>query len=239
MAHDAFAKQLPESMAGPVRAFTETIQQLAGQKALALTLFGSIVAGAFDAKRHNVKSVLVMETVDLEFLRTLSKAGPRLGKARISAPLIMTPDYITASLDTFPLEFLEIKQQHLCVFGQDYFADLTLGAPQVRHQCERELKTILLGMRQALLGAAGRESILGEIETEVAERLTRTLRGMLWLQGQEPASVREVVAAVEASLKRNLGGLRSAIDELGRHGWEEFKELYGDVDALRTYIDAW
>lgn len=230
---------LPESMLQPVRAYVETIQQLAGQKALALTLFGAVVSSDFDAKRETAKSVLVMETVDLDILRTLSKAGPRLGKTHISAPLIMTPDYIAASVDTFPLEFLEIKQKHLAVFGQDYFAELSLDATHIRHQCERELKTLLIGMRQALLASTGRQRILGEIETDVAERLLRTLRGMLWLHNQEPAPVREIVEMVEATVKRPLSGVRSAIDERGQHGWDQFKQLYEDIDALRTYVDAW
>ena len=69
-----------------------------------------------------------------------------MGKAKIAAPLIMTQDYIQNSLDSFPLEFLEIQQHHLCLFGQDSFAELSFYQPHLRLQCERELKSMLIGM---------------------------------------------------------------------------------------------
>jgi len=34
----------------------------------------------------------------------------------------MTPDHIRRSLDTFPLEMLEIQQQNALLFGKDFSA---------------------------------------------------------------------------------------------------------------------
>lgn len=232
--------QLPASMRQPIQAYAQTVQSLAGGNALALTLYGAIAAGVFDPKLHTARSVVVLDRLDLEMLRSLAKEGPRMGKARIAAPLIMTPDYITASMDSFPLEFLEIQMRHLCVFGRDYFQDLALQENHVRLQCERELKTILIGMRQSLLAAAGKEKLLGEIEADVAERLVRTLRGLLWLHGQRDATpAAQAVSEIEHSINRELPGVRGAIRVGKEHGWSEFKTLYDDVDALRTVVDAW
>lgn len=227
-------------MQNSIRQYTDGVKELAGGNGLALTLFGAIAAGTFDPKRHTARSVLVLQTVDLEMLRRLAKDGTRLGKARIAAPLIMTPEYINASADTFPLELIEIKQCHLCVFGEDYFEELAFHDPHIRLQCERELKTILIGMRQGLLAAAGREKLFGTIEADVAERLVRTLRGLLWLHGQkEPKPVVQALAEIETSFKRQLPGVRLAIEEGGQHGWEEFRSLYDDIEALRSLADAW
>ena len=93
-----------ESMRQPIQQYAEQVRALAGDNALALTLFGSIAAGSFDMKRHTARNVLVLQSIDLELLRGLAKHGSKHGKARIAAPLIMTPGYITASLDTFPLQ---------------------------------------------------------------------------------------------------------------------------------------
>ncbi len=231
---------VPEAMREPVRRYAETLRGLAGDNARSLTLFGAVAAGVFSPRTHTARSVFVVGAVDLEMLRRLARQGPRLGKARIEAPLVMTPEYIGASVDTFPLEFLEIAQRHVCVFGEDYFRELPLQAADVRHQCERELKTIQIGMRQALLAAAGRDKALTTVEVDVGERLLRSLRGLLWLHGDAaPGPAADTVAAIESGIRRPLPGVRSAIDHRSRHGWDEFKTLYSDVDALRTHIDAW
>ena len=240
MSEDYNLEGVPETMRAPLQRYARTLEELAGDSARSLTLFGAVAAGTFNPRSHTARSVFVVETVDLEMLRRLARQGPRLGKARIAAPLIMTPEYIEASLDTFPLEFLEIAQQHILVFGEDPFRELPLQAADVRHECERELKTIQMGLRQALLAAAGRDRALTTVEVDVGERLLRSLRGLLWLHGEiGPRAAMDTVAAIEEGIHRSLPGVRSAADDRAHHGWEEFKTLYADVDALRTHIDGW
>lgn len=233
-------EQIAHKMQEPLRKFGNRVQTLAGSNCLAVTVFGAIATPRFDPARHTAKSVVVLLRVDLGMLRLLAQEGAKLGKAKIAAPLIMTPDYIQASLDTFPLEFLEIQQCHICLVGPDHFTDLTFADTHVRHQCERELKTILIAMRQGLLAAAGREKLFGTIESDVAERLVRTLRGLLWLHGQrEFLPGIQAVEQVEQQVDRSLSGVRDAVNQSGRHGWEEFCRLYDDIEALKTFVDRW
>ncbi len=233
-------KRVPESMRGPIEEYTGLVRELAGGSAKALTLFGAIVAGSFDPSRHTARNVLVVAQVDLSVLKKLAGHGARLGKASISAPLIMTPEYIKTSLDTFPLELLEISQKHVTIFGQDYFEDLSFDADHVRLQCERELKVILIGLRQGLLAAAGREKFISALEMDAGEGLTRTLRGLLWLKGDKDAKpATDVIAAIEKLTERKLPGIRTALDTSAHHGWDELDTLYRDVEALGEIANAW
>ncbi|MHC4063474.1 MAG: hypothetical protein ACYSUI_03085 [Planctomycetota bacterium] len=232
--------RITESLRLPIRQYAGLVRDIAGPNAGALTLFGPVVAGVFDPKRHAVKSVLVLKAVDLPILRRLAEHGAKLGKARISAPLIMTPEYIKASLDTFPLELLEIQQQHLNLFGEDHFGDLTFDEAHIRLQCERELKVVLIGLRQGLLAATGKEKFLGGLEMNLGEALMRTLRGLLLLKGQRQAKPAvAVIAEVEKITERKLLGVRQALDASATHGWSEFESLYRDVEALGELADAW
>ena len=231
---------IAEPMRPPIRTLADLVRKLAGNHAKSLTLFGAIAAGSFDATRHTVRSVLIVDAVDLSVLRRLAEHGAKLGKAHVSAPLIMTPQYITDSLDTFPLELIEIHQNHITVFGEDHFADLSFDDGHVRLQCERELKVLLIGLRQGLLAAAGREKVLAELEVNMAENLLRTLRGMLWLKGRREAQpATEVIVEVENLVQRKLPGVRAAVDREAAHDWGQFESLYRDVEALGATVDAW
>lgn len=234
------APGLPASMRAPVQEYVDLIRTLAGVRALALTVFGPVLSGCFDPRRHTVQSVLVVDEIDLALLRNLAGHGMRLGRARIAAPLTMTPAYIVGSLDTFPLELIEIQQLHFTVIGKDYFHELGFLDGHVRLQCERELKTMLIGLRQGMLASAGREKLLGVLERDVAAALMRTLRGLLWLKGHKefkPAA--EVLAAVESIANRRLSGIETALGASGRHGWREVESLYRDVEALGEIVNAW
>jgi len=232
--------RITDAMRRPIEQYTEQMRSLAGANGLALTLYGAIAAGSFDKKRHTVRSVFVLKKVDLEMLRELAKNGMKLGKAGIAAPLIMTPKYIKASLDTFPLELIEIQQGHLTLFGEDYFKALSFNDDDIRYACERELKSILIGMRQGLLAAAGREKLFAEVEADIAERLIRTLRGILWLKGKkEPHPALEVAKQVEKVIEFKLPGLIEVLHMSGEHGWDEFVMLYGEIEVLVEIVDAW
>ena len=229
-----------DHMHEPLKKYIDRVQTLADRNCLAIIGFGAIAASGFDPARHVARSVLVLDKVDLEMLRELAKDGAKLGKAKIAAPLIMTPGYINGSLDAFPLELLEIQQCHVCFVGTDYFTDLSFEERHIRLQCERELKTILIGMRQGLLAAAGREKLLGAMEGDIAERLIRTLRGLLWLHGRRNyLSAIETVGRIEQETDRSLAGIRAALQENRRHDWNDFTRLYDEIDGLKTLADSW
>ncbi len=231
--------RIVEPMRQPIRQYAEQVRQLAGANGLSLTIFGAVTAGIFDRNRHTVRNVLVLTSVDLAMLRQLAQSGAKLGKARISAPLIMTPEYIQASLDTFPLELIEIQQCHVTLFGDDYFNERSFNDNHVRLQCERELKAILIGLRQGLLASAGRDKFLGAMEIDVSERLIRTFRGLLWLKDQKEAKPsHEVVSQIEHLLGKEFPGVRSTLDPSAHHGWDEFQALYSDVEAVGKFVDA-
>lgn len=232
-------ERVNSAMQKPIEQYSQLIRDLAGSNALSLTVVGAIVAGTFDKSRHTVRNVLVLSSIDLEFLKQLSLQGAKLGKVRISAPLIMTPDYIKASLDTFPLELIEIQQWHETLFGEDYFKDLSFEERHVRLQCEREIKTLLIGMRQGLLASGGQEKFIGAMEVDVTEQLIRTLRGVLWLKGKrESLPAPEVVSEIEGIQSQTFQGIRSAINPSGHHGWSEFQTLYKDVEVVGRLIDV-
>jgi len=173
-------------------------------------------------------------------LKRLAVHGPSLGRLGISAPLVMTPRYIQASLDTFPLEFMEIQQAHRTVIGTSHFTELTFEEEHVRLQCEREIKALLIGLRQGLLASAGVVRFVGALEQDIGEALLRTLRGMLWLEGaRDHLESHVVIAEIERTAQRELEGVRAALNPIAAHDWQEFEMLYRDIEQLGDVVDAW
>jgi hypothetical protein len=240
---DVFRKAV-ERLAPPVRTaaseYLDLWQSVGGDSLQALLFFGRVVTPWFDKRTHLADNVAVLSEVDLDVLRRLAPAGRKFGKRGIAAPIIMTPQYIRESLDTFPLEMLEIRQQHVLLAGQDFFGELEFEPEHVRLQCERDLKSLLIGMHQGLLAAAGREKDLHSMEVSAVENLLRTLRGLLWLKGHtEPDSPETLVAGVEQMLDRKLNAVRAIVQGTGDKSWGQFVALYQDLESLGRKADAW
>ncbi len=231
---------VPAELRKAVIDYMQRVQAVAGSQVSCLALLGSVAAGTFVAGRHLAQNVLVLQTIDLDRLRQLAKQMPRFRRLTIAPPLVLTPAYLRSSLDTFPLELLEIQQQHLTILGEDCFAPLEFDAKFVRLQCERELKSMLLAMRQALLTAAGDEKRLFDQHVHAADGLMRILRGMLWLKGSRqvrPAA--EVVSEIEAAVAHGLPGVHALMHPKKQPSWSDYCDLHADLDVLGNATDAW
>jgi len=226
-------RQLTPTMREAANQFEQVIKEVVGPHALSLTLYGRVTSQLFDVGRHTARSVLVLQQVELTILQQLAKHGMALGKLKFAAPIIMTPGYIKESLDTFPLELLEISTSGITLFGDNHFADLTFEVSHIRLQTERELKTTLISMRQGLLASTGQDKLLGALQMDIGEGMLRPIRGLLWLKGhRDSLDMDAMLTKVETVVSTQLGGLRSALNPSGPHGWKEFEQLYADVEAL-------
>jgi len=231
--------KIAESVRNLVRQYADEVCRLAGDNLVGLTAYGPVVTPAFDKSRYAVLNVAVLDEVDLSMLRRLAREGARFGKRGIAAPIVMTPDYIRDSLDTFPLELIEIQRHHVTIVGDDHFQDLQFQPEHVRLQCEREVKTLLIGLRQGLLAAGGREKLLGQLETGAADTLIRTMRGLAWLKGEKDAiQTEELLTSTEEIVERKLPGIRAVVDYRAEHGWDQLVTLYDDLETLRKKADA-
>jgi len=151
---------LKTEIADRYKPFLEVLLEDHQDKLHSVYIIGSALTRDYDPKKSDINSTIVLHEMDLKFLELLAPLGKKYGKKGIAAPLFMTPAYIDKSRDVFPIEFLNIKLLHHTVFGQDIFKDLDIDRSDLRHQCERELKVKLIGLRQGYISAAGDQKIL-------------------------------------------------------------------------------
>ena len=161
-----------------------------------ITITGSALTDDFDPEKSDVNSVFVLNKMNLRFLEVLAPLGKTYGKKGISAPLIMTPEYIMRSLDVFPIEFLNIKLLHETIFGEDLFQNLVIDRPDLRIQCERELKVRLIGLRQGYISSVGDAKILTDLFINTIAGYIPLFRGIILIFGKEPPLKNEDVLAV-------------------------------------------
>lgn len=147
---------------------------------------GSALTEDFNPNSSDINSIIVLNKMDLKFLEDFAPLGKKFGKKQISSPLIMTPEYISTSLDVFPVEFLTIKMLHKTVLGEDIFIDLEIKKSDLRPQCERELKVRLIGLRQGYLSSLGNRKFLADGFISSFSGYIPLFRGIILLLGTTP-----------------------------------------------------
>ena len=151
-----------------------------------INIVGSALTEDFNSKTSDINSILVLKRFDLKFLEDFAPLGKKFGKKQIASPLIMTPEYVLSSLDVFPIEFLTIKILHKTIFGEDIFNDLEIKKSDLRHQCERELKVKLIGIRQGYLSSSGSKKLIADGFISSFSGYIPLFRGLILLFEKEP-----------------------------------------------------
>ena len=165
-------------------------------------IVGSAVIPDYNEKLSDINSVVVLHNMDLQFIKFLAPLGKKYGKKKIAAPLVMTPEYIDQSLDAFPIEFLDFKRLHKTVYGQDLLKDLQITTPNLRLQCEREIKTKLIGLRQEYLSSLGRKKLIAAVLVRSFTGSMALFRAIITLLGKEPPVPRAEVITMLGSATR-------------------------------------
>jgi hypothetical protein len=200
-------------------------------------LVGSALTRDYDAKTSDINSIMVLQKMDLKFLELLAPLGKKYGKKGVAAPLIMTPTYIHKSLDVFPIEFLNMK---------DIFQDVNIEYSNLRHQCERELKVKLIGLRQGYISAAGDKNILARGFIDSIAGYMPLFKGIIFLLGKEvPRNNSEILSVLEevSGVPTNVFKLvlnhkrqktKPSIDQLNT----VFEDYYEVIEKLGEIADA-
>jgi hypothetical protein len=157
----------------------------------------------------------------------------------------MTESYIAQSLDVFGVEFLDFQLTHQTILGDDPFEALTFDKKDVRLQCERELKAMLIRLRQGYIASAANKKLVRDVLISTAKGLAPFLRAMLWLKDiDRPAQAEPTFKKTAEKFSLNLESLTTARNwqsqnaRLSETEMENaFETVYSTVEKLSLIVD--
>ncbi len=181
--------------------FVADMQERLGPELASITVVGSATGPDYQAGVSDINTVLVLSRLDRSALDVISGMGKGLHKRHMALPLLMTPQYIERSRDVFGVELLDFQLSGQTVLGDDPFEGLTFERSDVRLQCERELKAMLIRLRQGYMASAGNVRMLRDVLVSTGKTLLPYLRAMVWLnQGQRDNSIQGTLSQARESL---------------------------------------
>jgi hypothetical protein len=237
---------LPEKIEAPLRLFTDKLASGLGDNLQSITLVGSSLTEDFVPSQSDINTVLVLGKQTQETLNIIASLAKPMSKKKLSAPLLMTASYIERSRDVFGVELLDFQLIHKTILGDDPFASLSFDTKDVRLQCERELKAMLIRLRQGYIAAAANKKLVRDILISTSKSLTPILRAMLWLKDAErPILTNRTFkkAAHEFSCNMDtvltVSGWRHEKVRLSQDQMQStFEQTYSTVDKLSAIVDA-
>jgi predicted nucleotidyltransferase len=207
--------------------FSSGLKALYQEGLISLILYGSAASGEFKPGFSNINLLVVLNDTGLE---NLSKSVPLLKKSafRNLNCLFFTPEYIAGSADVFPIEFLDMKENYLVIYGKDLLAPLAIDLKNLRFQCEQELKAKLLSIKSFYLFNRDKAALQNLLVRSFTSFL-HISRNLIRLKGKSPAYKKEeILNDLAQEFKIDVSGVKKIFDLKSR----ALKLNYKDTESL-------
>ena len=178
--------RLPRKAREELKNFCSGLKKLLGNDLLGLVLYGSALRDDFMPNHSDINILVLVKEVDVSLLRKVAPLVGRANQRALIEPLFLTPEYIKTSLDTFPLEYLDIKRQNLLLYGEDIFSEIEIDRKDLRLQVEREWKLNYIRLQQAYLRSYKDSEALKKIMIKSFNSFTHLLSAIYYLRDSLP-----------------------------------------------------
>lgn len=187
------------------------LREKGGANVQSVILYGSAVSGDFHPEFSNLNLFCVLRDTSFQSLAALESATKWWDRQRQPPPLFMTQEELQRSTDVFPIEFIDMRQHHRVLFGDDVLENLEIPTRFHRLQVEYELREKLLLLRQAVCVTAKSKRKLWDLLLRSLPSFLTLFRHTLIVLGEPaPAQKRECMQALE----RRVGFEPSAVQSL-------------------------
>lgn len=193
--------------------FVKRVRDAGGANIKSVILFGSAVSGDFHPDRSNLNMFCVLRDASFDSLRALTPVAKWWDRQKQPPPLCMTRQELDRSTDVFPIELLDMQQNHHVLFGDDVLAGLQIPMSLHRVQVEYELREKLILLRQHAMMASENEGRLAEVMLRSVSSFSTLFRHALIALGEAaPGNKREAIKSLERRLDLDFSAALQVLD---------------------------
>lgn len=195
--------KLPTKLKSNLNSFIDGLKNTYGEDLISVSLYGSAASGEFVDRHSNLNLLVLLKSTGL---RDLKKASGLVGKYRTISPLFLTESYIASSSDTFPVEFLDMRENYSVLYGKDALKGIVVETKNLRFQCEQELKSKLINLRQLYLLINKDKLALRNLLFKSFNSTMHILRNVLRLKGKAaPYKKEDVLKELVSEFNIDIG----------------------------------
>jgi hypothetical protein len=220
-----------------------------GDNLASVVLYGSAAAGDHAELRSDYNLLIALNRItpeDLRLAQAPMREWQRLGHP---LPVYFTVEELSDAADVFPIEFHQMANARVVLYGHDPFEFVKLSDANLRHQTEYELRSKVIQLRRLYIPASVSVEKLSDLMSDSLASFAALFRAVLLLFGEKaPVAKPECVRCTVALLKldptpferifelRNSGTLPSSekeANELFASYMFQIEQVVEAVDELR------
>ncbi len=165
--------------------YFEKMLDIHGDKIVSAIVYGSAASDGYISGISDINSAFIFDGLSFPVFKNSLKTVSRGISKSVAAPLFLTKDYIFSSLDVFPIEFVDMRDNHVLVYGEDIISGLEIKDEHTRLFCEQQVKGKLVRIQQAYLEVGLSRKGMISLMKQSLNSLVPVFRNLIRLKGEE------------------------------------------------------
>jgi hypothetical protein len=224
---------------------TQDYLKVFGSELVSLIVYGSAATGSYVKGKSDINLLVVLTEAGMNRLDAAFDTVKYWKKRKVATPLMMTKAFIETSLDSYPIEFLNMKNSHILVYGENVLANLAFQPADLRLQIERELKGKIILLRQGYLETEGSARQLRQLIRNSFTAFISIFNGLLYLKHEKAPQIRrdtikEVcnLYSLDMAVFEHCSDIKEGKDNLtGPEIINTFKKYLKEVEKICNIVD--
>src|SRR5215510_5825175 len=185
-----------------VNHLVDDLKSTHGDNLASVVLYGSAAAGDHVELHSDYNLLIALNRItpeDLRLAQAPMREWQRLGHP---LPVYFTVEELSDAGDVFPIEFHQMANARVVLYGKDPFEFVQLSDANLRHQTEYELRSKLVQLRRLYIPASVSIEKLCDLMSNSLSSFAALFRAVLMLHGLEaPVSKPDCVRETARLLK--------------------------------------
>ena len=184
----------------------EDLRATHGDNLASVVLYGSAAAGDHIELRSDYNLLIALNRITPEDLRQAQAPMREWQRLGHPLPVYFTVEELADAADVFPIEFHQMANARIVLYGHDPFEFVQLSDTHLRHQTEYELRSKLIQLRRLYIPASVSIEKLCDLMSDSLSSFAALFRAVMLLHGQEaPVAKPDCVRATASLLKLDSG----------------------------------
>jgi len=189
---------IKEALSGLV----EDLRATHGTNLASVVLYGSAAAGDHNELRSDYNILIALNRITPEDLRQAQAPMREWQRLGHPLPVYFTVEELSDAADVFPIEFHQMANARVVLYGHDPFEFVQLSNENLRHQTEYELRSKLIQLRRLYIPASVSIEKLRDLMSDSLSSFAALFRAVLMLHDQQaPVSKPDCVRATAKLLR--------------------------------------
>lgn len=129
-------------------------------KLKSVILYGSCAVENCSKDFRNINLIVIIKSLTAQDLKLANKCSKDFANKGKILPLFIDYDEWLNSSDVYAIEYADIKDRYKILYGENLVDNLRIENKDLRLQCERETKNLLIRLRQVYLGNAQNKKVI-------------------------------------------------------------------------------